>query len=340
MVNVGVVGLGMMGQTHLDAYGRVAGARVVAVADKDESRLSGKGDAQASFEGQALGGHDLSDAARYTDGMELIHDPNVDMVDLCLVTPLHVPFALAALKAGKHVLVEKPLARTSEDAIKILEAEKESSGLAMCAHCMRFWPGWDWLKRAVDDECYGKVRSAGFTRIGEQPDTPFYRDGMLSGGAALDLHIHDTDFVQHLFGMPREVTSVGYSQISGCVDHITTFYHYDHIPHVVAEGAWIPIKGVEFTMRFSVVFERAVATFDLAREKPLVLIEEGKEPMAIELDPGMGYEYEITYFLACIRDGQSPQRSSIRDAARSLRILEAEVQSVTSGRPQPVRDLV
>ncbi len=339
MVNVGVVGLGLMGQTHLDAYNRVAGARVVAVADKDEARLSGEGDAQASFEGQALGGYDLSGAARYTDGMELIRDPNVDMVDLCLVTPLHVPFAVAALEAGKHVLIEKPLARTSEDATKILDVEAESPGLAMCAHCMRFWPGWDWLKRAVDDGRYGKVRSASFTRLGETPESPFYRDGKNSGGAALDLHIHDTDYVHHLFGVPREVTSVGYSQINGCVDHITTFYHYDHVPHVVAEGAWVPFKGFEFTLRYGVVFERAAATFDMAREKPLILIEQGKEPEAVELDSGLGYEQEIAYFIDCIRAGRAPQRSSVRDAAQSLCILEAELRSVTSGRTQPVRNI-
>lgn len=339
MVNVGVVGLGLMGQTHLDAYTRVAGARVVAVADKDEARLAGKGDAQSTFKGQAQGGYDLTDAVRYTDGMELIHDPNVDMVDLCLVTPLHVLFAVATLQAGKHVLIEKPLARTSEDAVKIIQAESDSPGLAMCAHCMRFWPGWDWLKQAVDDRRYGKVRSATFHRFGEQPDTPFYRDGKASGGAALDLHIHDTDFVHYLFGVPREVTSMGYSRIRGGIDHISTFYHYEDVPHVVAEGAWIPFKGFEFTLRYRMVFERAVAIFDMALDQPLLLIEEGKKPEPISLDTGMGYERQIAYFIECIRDGKPPQRSSICDAARSLCVLEAEVKSVTSGRTESVCDI-
>jgi predicted dehydrogenase len=339
MVNVGVIGLGLMGQTHLDAYSRVEGARVVAVADKDEALLTGQKKVKGTFEGQAKGGYDLTDAARYTDGMELIRDPNVDMVDLCLVTPLHVPFAVAALKAGKHVLIEKPLARKSEDAIKILDAQAGSSGLAMCAHCMRFWPGWDWLKQAVDDGRYGKVCSASFTRLGEQPESPFYRDGKHSGGAILDLHIHDTDFIHHLFGVPREVTSFGYSQVSGCVDHVTTIYHYDHVPYVVAEGAWVPFKGFEFTTRYNVVFERAAATFDMARDNPLTLIEQGKEPQTVELAPGMGYEYEIAYFIDCIKAGRDPVRSSIREAAKSLCILEAEVQSVASGRAETVRNM-
>ena len=338
MVNIGVIGLGLMGQTHLDAYSRVDGASVVAVADKDEALLNGRKEVKGTFVGQAKGGYDLSGAARYTDGMELIRDPNVEMVDLCLVTPLHVPFAIAALEAGKHVLIEKPLARTSEDAAKIIEAEARSPGMAMCAHCMRFWPGWDWLKQAVDDGRYGKVRSASFTRLSEPPESPFYCDGKNSGGAVLDLHIHDTDFVHYLFGQPREVASVGFSQISGCIDHISTVYHYDGIPHVVAEGAWVPFKGFEFRMSYNVVFERAVATYDMDKEKPLILIETGKEPEVIGIDPGMGYDSEVAYFVDCIRAGRAPKRSSLGDAARSLCILEAEVQSVASGRAQPVRD--
>ncbi len=339
MVKVGVVGLGMMGLTHLDAYQGVSGARVVAVADKDDARLAGQVNARGNIPGQSRGGYDLTDAARYSDGMDLIRDSNVDMVDLCLVTPLHARFAVAALEAGKHILIEKPLARTSDQARQILDAQAKSSGLAMCAQCMRFWPGWPWLKQAVDSRRYGPVRSATFLRIGETPDGPFYHDSPSSGGAALDLHIHDTDFIHHLFGMPTQVTSVGRTKADGGVDHITTLYRYDTVPHVVAEGGWVPQKGYGFKMQYTVMFERAIALFDLAHKPALRLIEDGKEPVAIDLDPGMGYEYEIAYFIDCIAAGREPERSSIRDAAQSLCILEAELESVASGRPQFVADI-
>lgn len=336
MINVGVVGLGTMGQTHLDAYTRVPGARVVAIADKDAARLSGKAGARGNIPGQSKGGYDLSDAARYTDGLELINDPNVRMVDLCLVTPLHARFAVAALEAGKHVLIEKPLARTSQEAQRIIDAEAESSATAMCAQCMRFWPGWSWLKQAVESGRYGKVLSATFLRFGEAPDAPFYLDGQLSGGGALDLHIHDTDFVHHLFGMPGEVRSVGYTQISGAIDHLTTFYRYDGIPHVVAEGGWVAHKGFGFRMRYAVVFERATASYEFGKDKPLTLVEPGKGAVAVELDPGMGYEYQAAYFVDCIAKGEKPVRSSVGDAAGSLRILEAEVESVGTGVAVPL----
>ncbi len=337
MVNVGVVGLGMMGQTHLDALSRVSGANVVAVADKDPALLADSKHVAGTFEGQAAGGYDLSEVKKYAEGMELIADPDVDLVDLCVVTPLHVPFAVAALEAGKHVLIEKPLARTSADAKAIIEAADASKGMAMCAQCMRFWPGWEWLKSAVDDGRFGKVLSAVFTRMGEPPTNPFYRNGEVSGGAALDLHIHDTDFVHHLFGVPNSVYSAGYPRISGQNDHLTTIYRFDDNKHVSAEGAWITTPGFGFIMRYRVVFEKAVAIFEFADgDSPLTLIEEGKEPVKVELPAQMGYEREIAYFVDCITQGKPPARSTLRDAARSLAILEAETRSTTSHMPEPV----
>src|SRR6266567_9490202 len=81
--------------------------------------VSGKVRAAGNVEGQAQGAFDLSQAKAYAEGMDLIKDKSVDLVDICLATPLHVEYAIAALKKGKHVLVEKPLARTFKDAQKL-----------------------------------------------------------------------------------------------------------------------------------------------------------------------------------------------------------------------------
>ena len=106
MVNVGVIGLGMMGATHLDAYAKRDDVAVVAVSDADPDKLSGKKAAGGNIEGQAQGGVDLSKASKYAEGMALIDDPQVELVDICLPTPMHMDYALAVLKAGKHLLVD------------------------------------------------------------------------------------------------------------------------------------------------------------------------------------------------------------------------------------------
>ncbi|MEM9414712.1 MAG: Gfo/Idh/MocA family oxidoreductase [Planctomycetota bacterium] len=332
-IKVGVVGLGMMGWTHLDVYAKMEGVEVVAVADRDEDRLSGKIRPGGNIEGQAQGGFDVSKVKGYTDAADLIADPNVDVVDVCLPTPAHVPFGLMTLDKGKHLLMEKPLARNSDDATKLVEAAAKSDKLAMPAMCMRFWPGWTWLKEAVDNQTYGKVLSATFRRVTSHPAGPFYANGAACGGAALDLHIHDTDFIQHLFGMPKAVTSTGYSKPTDEVDHLITRYHYDDVPMVVAEGGWTLAEGYGFTMRYLVNFENATAVFGEEGDTPLRLIEAGKEPVYVELEDAMGYELEIAYFMACVKNGTAPERVTMQDAANAVRIVEAEVQSVRNGGP-------
>ncbi len=336
MVRVGVIGLGVMGSTHLNAYDSVPNAEVIAVADRDEARLRGEDKSKGNIDGQAEGGFDLSTVKQYTEGTDLINDPGIDLVDICLATPLHAEFAIRALQAGKHVLLEKPFARTGEEARRILDAAAKSKGQAMCAMCMRFWPGWDWLKLAVDSGRYGPVRSAVFRRVGEHPGGPFYSSGVQSGGAILDLHIHDTDFVQHLFGTPESVTSQGYKKVTDHIDHVTTFYHYPDGPHVVAEGGWAMAKGFSFAMTYCVNFQNATAVFDLSKDKPLTLYESGKDPVAVELETGMGYVPQLAYFIDCIQANKTPKRVTLKEAAQSILIVEAEVRSVESGLTQKV----
>lgn len=320
----------MMGLTHLDAYGKLDGVEVVALADRDEDRLSGKTKAGGNIEGQAEGGFDYASVRAYTDAAELIADPDIDVVDICLPTPAHVLFGLKALEAGKHLLLEKPVARSYADAMKLVEAAEASDKIAMPAMCMRFWPGWTWLKEAIDEHRYGKVLSASFRRVASHPQGPFYADGKSNGGAALDLHIHDSDFIQFLFGMPTSVDSVGYSSVTEEVDHISTRYAVDGVPLVRAEGSWAMADGFSFRMQYIVNFEKATAEFDSSAEDALKL-SEGGESKAIEIDPAMGYDHEIAYFLDCVKNNRKPTTVTMRDAAEAVRLVEAEVQSVRSG---------
>ena len=333
MIKVGVIGLGMMGQTHLDVYAKRADAKVIAISDRDPGRLSGKVRAAGNVEGQAQGAFDLSQAATYAEGMDLIKDKSVDLVDICLATPLHVEYAIAALKKGKHVLVEKPLARTGKDAQKLAKAAAKAKGLSMCAMCMRFWPGWTWLKEAVDRKTYGRVFSASFKRLATMPPGAFYANGELSGGAILDLHLHDADFVHYVFGKPAAVSSRGYRKTSCAIDHVLTQYLYegDDAPLVMAEGTWAMAAPYEFRMQYTVNFAEATAVFDLLSPTPLVLYRGGqKETMA--LDGRMGYEMEIGYFLECIAKGEKPSVVTMEDAANAVKLVEAEEKSVVTGK--------
>lgn len=335
-MKVGVIGLGMMGLTHLDVYQKRSDVQVVAISDKDADRLTGRTKAAGNVEGQAQGGFDYSSARQYDEGMKVIADKEIELVDICLPTPMHVEYAVAALKAGKHLLVEKPLGRYAKDAAKLVKASQKAKGMSMVAMCMRFWPGWTWLKQAVDQQTYGKVYAAHFRRVASHPGRGFYTDGSQCGGAILDLHIHDTDFIQYCFGIPQAVTSKGYMKDTSEIDHIVTHYQYENIPLVVAEGGWSMAPGFGFKMQYTVNFERATAIFDIGAEKKLMLVENGQS-REIPLESKMGYELEIDYFLNCIKTGVKPATVTLESGMNSVKIIEAEEKSVKTGKTVKVK---
>ena len=333
-VNVAVVGLGFMGVTHLRAYQQVPSARIVAVCDA--VRLPVKG-ILAGVAGNIKKSDDidLGPAVKVFRKFEdVLSDPEVSLVDLCTPTPLHPEQAIAALKAGKNVFCEKPIARTSAAAREIVNAEKSSSGFLMPAMCMRFWPGWSWLREVIQDNRYGRVLAAAFRRISEMPawskQGTYSSAGADLGGALFDLHIHDTDFVQFLFGRPARVFSTGVTDSSGSINHVVTQYIYPNGPAVCAEGGWLLAKG--FNMGYTIHCERATLDFDLARgANAMQVIEQGKAPHFVEQAGPDGYGVEVRYIVECASQGKRPVVVTAADGLTALEICEAEEKSLKSG---------
>ena len=260
-INIGVAGLGFMGATHLRVYQKIRQARIVAGCDPARLPVNG---VLAGASGNLNPGAPVKLGAGvrvYREFGDLLADPEVEVVDLCTPTALHAAQAIAALEAGKHVLCEKPLAPTAAAARKILAAAARSGKFLMPAMCMRFWPGWHWLKRVVAERKFGAVRAASFRRMTAKP--AWGGAGTHLGGALLDLHIHDTDFVNYVFGRPAAVCSTGVISSEGAVDHLVTQYFFPTGPAVHAEGSWLAPAG--FNMSFTLHCERATLDFDLAR---------------------------------------------------------------------------
>src|SRR5438552_10301894 len=313
-VNVAVVGLGFMGATHLRAYLQNKSARIVAVCDAVRLPVNG---VLAGVAGNVKSTGDINLGPKvkvFRKIEEVLADPEVQMVDLCTPTPLHAEQAIAALKAGKHVLCEKPHARTSASAREILKAAESAAGFLMPAMCMRFWPGWSWLKEMLEKQRYGKVLAARFRRLSEMPGWSkqgTYTGATDLGGALFDLHIHDTDFVQFLFGRPESVFSSGVMEANGSINHVTTQYNYVTGPAVYAEGSWLLAKG--FHMAYTLHCERATLDFDLSRGvEALQMTETGQSARVSKLDHRDGYGLEIDYMLQCVLGGRSPTVVSAR----------------------------
>lgn len=333
MIRVGIAGLGMMGRTHLEVYASLPDVEVVAAADRRPSHFTNESGVERNFDKSDMDGKgvDWSRIKAYADAAELINDPEVDVIDICLPTTEHYSLAQGAIWAGKPFLIEKPLCRSYLDASNLAALAESSNIIAMPAHCMRFWPGWTWLKEVKESGEFGPILSATFSRIAQHPGGKFYLDGERSGGAILDLHLHDTDFICYLLGTPLGVTSFGMSRFTSAIDHVVTHYAYDDIPLVMAEGSWSMDDGFGFQMQYKVVFERATAVFDVAKPEPLMLYAKGEEPRAISMPAVLGYDAQIRYFLDCVRNSTQPAVVNLRDGAESIRVVEAEVASIEQG---------
>ena len=332
-VNVAVVGLGFMGVTHIKTYQQLKTARIVAVCDAVRLPVNG---ILAGVAGNITGSGAL-DLGRnvkvYRELADVLANPEVELVDLCVPTVVHPEQAIAALKASKHVLCEKPLALHSAQARKIVQAAQSAKGFFMPAMCMRFWPGWCCLKEVVVKKPYGKIHAARFRRMSPMPgwSKATYSSGKLSGGALLDLHIHDTDFVRFLFGRPASVFSSGVTRPSNSIDHVVTQYNYPGGPAVYAEGGWLLFGN--FNMSYTVLCERATLDYDLARgADALIVTEQGKAPRVIKSAGGDGYTGEISYMLEAVRSGKAPKVVTARDGLGAVEICEAEAKSVRTGK--------
>lgn len=334
MIRAGILGFGFMGRTHLAAYRDAAEAglpvRITRVCDPSFAQTNAQAQPQAAGGNlPSAGDTGLAGVSTMTDPEAMINDPDLDVLSICTYTDTHVDYAIKALRAGKHVLVEKPLALKASRVEELAQAAAGSSRLCMPAMCMRFWPGWDWLQRAIVTRAYGEVRSAVFQRVGAGPSwaSEFYRDPARSGGALVDLHIHDVDFITWCFGTPTSVAS------TGSVDHVTTAYRFASGPlHVTAEGGWSVQATAGFRMRYCVCFDKATADFDISRPAPLLLHEAGGTT-PVKLGKGSGYSGEIAHFIGAIASGRGPLRATLPEAVVVARILEAEQESLRRAAP-------
>ncbi len=333
MVRVGLVGLGFMGQQHFAIYDALEDAQVVAVCDRIPERVS----EQVASVGGNLGEAtelDLSAQARYVCFEEMLEAGGFDVVDVCTPTPLHAEMTLRALDAGCHVICEKPMARTLTQCDAMIKAAEEAGRLLFIAQCIRFWPEYEVLARMIADGSLGEIRWARFVR---QSPTPAWAsegwllDPELSGGALLDLHIHDVDFILSVFGKPNAVVSRGMNIASegAPVDHVETSYLYGDMV-VTAQGGWVMPDSFPFEMGFQVLGTRGLLVFSLANDPALQFYPFDGEPMAPEYEAGTGYENELAYFVECIEAGRAPERVTPQSARESVRIVEAEADSIAS----------
>ena len=254
MVRVAIVGAGFVGKIHADAYRQIDGAAVVFVVDSNEEA------------GKELAKNNGAEYLRSVD--ELSKRNGFDSVDICVPTFLHHDIAVRAAQMKKHTFCEKPMALTVEDAEKMIAAAKTSNIKSMVGHVGRFGSEYIKAKEVLESGRLGKPLHAFCQRLASLPDwhsDNWGTDEQKSGGAALDLHIHDLDFLLWLFGTPVCVKAQGVNNPTtvknGGLVHIDTCIQFKNGVQSCAEGGWAFGGVFPFTKILRILCERGTIEY-------------------------------------------------------------------------------
>ena len=263
MLRIGIHGLGFMGMMHYLAYQKLSGAQVTAICESLPERRQGDWTAIKGNFGPQGTQMDLSGVKTYANAAELFADPDIDMVDVSLPPSLHAEMTIAAINAGKHVFCEKPIALSLTDADAMTAAAEANNKLFMVGHVLPFFPAYAFVYEAARTNKYGKLIGGHFDRVISDPVwlKDFYNMSTI-GGPLLDLHIHDAHYIRLLFGMPKQVQSIG--RLRGEVpEYFSTQFVFDDPAVVVtATSGCIFQQGRPFMARSEVHFEKATIVLD------------------------------------------------------------------------------
>jgi len=326
-MKIAVIGLGFMGSTHLKALKSVPGAELAAVVSSDEKKLSGD---LSGIQGN-LGGPgekmDFSRVKKYRHIREALEDPEIEAVDICLPTDQHAPATLAALRAGKHVLVEKPMALDAAGADEILAEARKTGRLLMTGQVLRFIGAYRKTAERVKSGSLGAVRSALFRRRCAAPAwSQWLSDPARSGGGVFDLLIHDVDFCVHLFGKPSAVSATGYEDLPRGIDLVLAEFHYPAIGSVAIAGGWHHPKSYPFSMEFTVVCDGG--TLDYSSDgRPLALYGAQGEKQVLDSAEDDWFVEELKYFVDCAAHGRKPELCPPEESATAVKLARLMVES-------------
>ncbi|MDK2826179.1 MAG: UDP-N-acetylglucosamine 3-dehydrogenase [Methanolobus sp.] len=301
MLRVGVIGAGAMGKNHIRIYSEMPGVELAGISDIDKDLV------------ESLAQQYNTNA--FTDYREMLAS-GIDAVSIVVPTKMHRQVAIDAIEAGAHVLVEKPIADTVENADAIIDAAKKKGRLVMVGHIERFNPAVIKLKEIIESGLLGKIVSISTRRVG--PYNPRIRDV----GVILDIGVHDIDVISYLYGSDiNQVYAVAGADIHSFEDHATIHMRLDHSFSGLVEVNWLTPHKVR---KLTAVGVGGVAYLDYI-DQTVELHDSGwirkakieqKEPLRNELE----------YFIDCINNGKQPNPSGT-DGKHALKVSLAAISS-------------
>lgn len=324
-MKVVVIGAGTMGNVHAKAYQQIENVNLVGIVD---IRIDSAKKLADTYGTRAYASFD-----------EAMAEEDPDVIDICVPTYLHYEFAQKAARRKKHVICEKPLARTLKQASAIIDVCNQEGVRLFVGHVVRFFPDYIVAKDLVMADKIGKVGTVRTMRGGPFPNAAedWYASLEQSGGLVVDLLIHDFDFLRWIFG---EVDHVYTKALTGREtnhsDYAFVSLRFKNGVIANVEGSWAEPSG--FYTEFEFSGTTGMLTHDSRKEIPVKLSLRGNESsnagVNIPESPltHSPYLIELKHFIECIESGSEPIVTP-KDAFKALETSLAAVQSLKTGEP-------
>lgn len=296
MLKVGLIGVGGISGAHIPGWLSLDGVELVALCDVRPEQME-----------------KYPDIRHYTDFDEMLRNEELDILDICLPTFLHVEYAIKAMEKGINVLCEKPISLNRDDVKRVYEVAEKNNVKFMVAHVIRFWREYEFVKNVYESGKYGKLLMGKMVRLSAFPRWSWdnwMRDEARSGFVPYDLHIHDLDFMVYAFGKPQKVDSR--RNKSSVQDYISVTYDFGDF-YINAESSWFA-GDYPFTAQFRFLFEDAIISNEgqglkiYENSGNIVSLEEAAtgDTGEINLPKSGAYAEEIAYFTDCVKNNKTP----------------------------------
>jgi predicted dehydrogenase len=326
MVKLAIIGAGFIGEVHANCYLQISNAHIVGIVDKvKEKGIKLANKLQTEY---------------FSDIDYLLNNENVDAVDICTPTFLHADMVKKAANAKKHVFCEKPIALTVKDADEMINIINKNKVKGMVGHVLRFWPEYVKVKEIIESKSLGKPLHAFCERLSVMPDWHEGNWGFnekYSGGAAIDFHIHDLDYLIWLFGKPKLVNSQGvYNPNLGGFTHIATNIEFENGEVGLAECGWNFIGSFPFTMVLRILCENGVIDWifragknveERLQKSNLIIYRRDGSTQIIEVEQKDAFLAECEYFINCIDKNIPLENSTMEDGKKDLELAIIATES-------------
>jgi predicted dehydrogenase len=320
MYKAGIIGAGFIGEFHARGYAALPNVELSLVVDRDLSSA------------QKLAGQYGGEAAA---DLEQMIASDVDLVSICTPTPSHMEIANALMGAGKHVLCEKPVARTLEQARSMIETAERSGVKLMVAHVSRYEvdhrKAWEILRRGEIGELRMAFHSITSTYPGWSTQD-WLGDEIKSGGPILDLAIHSVDYMLWLFGSPVErVYALGAKQGRGPNHYALATLYFANGGLGLVETSWAHPPSAPLNCRVELAGSAGRVAWDYDRIDGMQTVIEGQGRRSYVLEGEDSFAAQIADFIHCI-EHDLPSPVPGREGQEALRVCLAALQSLETGR--------